>query len=60
MSNPPPEVSVYLKAIARKGGKSTSPAKLAAAKANGAKPCAPGKRRGRPKGSKNKPKSPNV
>lgn len=38
-----------------KGGSRTSDAKAAAARANGAKPPAPGKRRGRPKARRKSP-----
>jgi hypothetical protein len=43
-------------AFARIGGKATSEAKAAAARANGQKPCRPGKKRGWPKGKPRKPK----
>lgn len=42
----------YLREIGARGGSRTSAAKAAAARANGAAPCAPGKRRGRPPGKK--------
>jgi hypothetical protein len=45
----PKSVSQYLAAIGAKGGSVKSKAKAKAARANGAKPCAPGKKRGRPR-----------
>jgi hypothetical protein len=42
----------WLSSIGTKGGASTSPAKVAAARANGSKPCASGKRRGAPRGKR--------
>lgn len=42
------QLSQAAAALGSKGGKVSSPAKAAAARANGAMPCAPGKRRGRP------------
>lgn len=44
----PKALSQYLAAIGAKGGKARTKAKRAASRANGAKPCAPGKKRGRP------------
>jgi hypothetical protein len=48
----PKSVSQYLAAIGAKGGKAKSRAKAKASRANGAKPCAPGKKRGRPRSPK--------
>jgi hypothetical protein len=41
-------ITQYLSQIGKRGGESTSAAKKAASKANGSKPCRPGKKRGRP------------
>jgi hypothetical protein len=46
-------INTHAAALGKKGGKvgglARSPAKTAAARANGTAPCAPGKRRGRPR-----------
>jgi len=42
--------------LGKKGGRAKSPAKTAAVRANGTAPCAPGKRRGRPRLEKPKEK----
>lgn len=47
-----------ISAVMSELGRRTSAAKAAAAKRNGAAPCAPGKRRGWPKGKKRLPKTP--
>lgn len=52
----PEEVKKLFVAWGTIGGMSKSKRKLDALALNRMKPCAPGKRRGRPKGSKNKKK----
>lgn len=44
----------HAKALGKLGGSANTPAQNEARKRNGAMPCRPGKRRGRPKGSKSK------
>jgi hypothetical protein len=50
--NPPTaaEISRVMSALGRKGGSARSERKSAACRANGMRPCAKGKNRGRPKG----------
>lgn len=52
----PADVMVYFQKTGAMGGRSKSEKKIAAVKKNGSMPCRPGKRRGRPKGVKNKKK----
>jgi hypothetical protein len=49
MTKVPPAVRDYFAKIGKKGGESATPKKAWHARVNGAQPCAPGKKRGRPR-----------
>lgn len=52
----PPNVMEYFRKTGAMGGSAKSQKKTESCKRNGNAPCHPGKRRGRPKGAKNKKK----
>lgn len=53
---PNPSISYAAYMLGRRGGKSKSPAKVAASRANGATPRPASKRKGWPKGKKREPR----